>query len=175
MNKNENEPTMPGEQFAIDATIRFNDRVRERRFAKGLPCLLTGLTKEQWHKGKPSTPIPNPHVASLPKWFQDFVKNDEYRVFEEWLIRACPSGDATTVQEKWKDSAEFKEHLDWSDRACAAFDHEVARRRYNTIMNASDWIERIAQRHSELSGLFLDGFQAHEFRLLASKLREILK
>ncbi len=44
----ENEPTAPGEQAMIDATIDANDRVRERRFAKGLPCLLTGLTKEQW-------------------------------------------------------------------------------------------------------------------------------
>jgi len=28
-----------------------NDLVRERRFARGLPCLLTGLTKAEWSKG----------------------------------------------------------------------------------------------------------------------------
>jgi len=36
----------------IDATIDANDRTRERRFAKGLPCLLTGLTKKQWEYKK---------------------------------------------------------------------------------------------------------------------------
>ena len=175
MNTNDNEPTTPGEQFAIDATIDFNDRVRERRFAKGLHCLLTGLTKEQWHKGKPSAPVTNPHVASLPDEFQAFVKNDEQRAFEEWLTRICPGGDATAVQEQWQASTEFKEHLDWSDRACAAFDHHATRRRFSTISTAADWIERIAQRHSELSGLFLDGFQAHEFRALAEKLKKMTR
>lgn len=48
----EKEPTTPGEQAMIDATIDANDRVRERRFAKGLPCLITGLTKEQWGEVK---------------------------------------------------------------------------------------------------------------------------
>ncbi len=41
-----------GEQAVIDATFDANDRVRERRFAQGLPCLLTGLTKEQWEAQK---------------------------------------------------------------------------------------------------------------------------
>lgn len=47
----------PGEQAVIDATLDANDRVRERRFAKGLPCLLTGLTKEQWEARKVEAPL----------------------------------------------------------------------------------------------------------------------
>ena len=108
-NHEENEPTTPGEQAMIDATIDANDRVRERRFAKGLPCLLTGLTKEQWEAGRI-------HIVVLPV---------------------------------------------------------VSRTQNDTILTAADWIERIAQRHSELPKLFLDGFSESDFRNLASKLREI--
>ena len=44
-----------------------------------------------------------------------------------------------------------------------------------TILSAADWIERIAQRHSELSKLFLDGFSKEDFEVLARNLREITK
>jgi len=43
----------------IKACADANDRVRERRFDKGLPCLLTGLTKEQWEAGRI-------HIVVLP-------------------------------------------------------------------------------------------------------------
>ena len=104
----------------IDATLDANDRVRERRFAKGLPCLLTGLTNEQWMQGKAHP--------------------------EEGLEVGCGT------------------HL-----------IKVSNLPRETILTAADWIERIAQRHSELSKLFLDGLEAQEFRDLAAKLREAVK
>jgi len=48
-------------------------------------------------------------------------------------------------------------------------------KRNPTILSAADWIDRIAQRHSELSKLFLDGFSKEEFEVLARNLREITK
>lgn len=42
---------------------------------------------------------------------------DKQSAFEDWLYRACPSGDVTEVQRQWEASSDFAE---WSAEARAS-------------------------------------------------------
>lgn len=51
---------------------------------------------------------------------KSLVENAESSVFEDWLARVCPSGDASAVQYDWlnsSDYADFRE--DWKDSIAA--------------------------------------------------------
>lgn len=68
----------------IDAAAAANDRVRERRFAQGLPCLLTGLTKEQWEARRIVAPVVNDGEQDRPSLDLRWVKKGADMVLECW-------------------------------------------------------------------------------------------
>lgn len=51
-------------------------------------------------------------IDDLCEALEDVVKNEEQRVFEDWLASNSPSGCVELVEAQWKMSAEY---LDFSD------------------------------------------------------------
>ena len=64
-------------------------------------------------------------IAAAPELLEALelvISNAESAVFEDWLARVCPSGDASAVQYDWLHSSDYSDFcVDWKE-AHAAID-----------------------------------------------------
>ncbi len=75
-----------------------------------IPASLLGKYDEAWQTKRQSL-----RAAIAPARGRDAPTSqiEEQSVFEEWLTRVCPSGDATEVQNQWLASSEYE---DWASQ-----------------------------------------------------------